>query len=119
MTILTIEHIAPQKPEQNSWHNSLYERPDLVNYLGNLTLLPDSKNSSVSNRPWEEKKAIFYILSAPTPEEQKARLATERERGIEFAESTENLLAAGRYFHHLAAIPNVEEWTAEFVQKTF
>ena len=114
---LTIEHIAPQRPEQNGWDDSLYERPDLVNYLGNLTLLPDVKNSSFSNRPWEEKKAMLYILAAPTPEEQKARLAIERERGIELANRTENLLGAGRYFHHLSAISNVEKWTPQFVQK--
>ena len=113
---LTIEHIAPQRPEQNSWDDSLYERPDLVNYLGNLTLLPDIKNSSFGNRPWEEKKAMFYILAAPTPEEQKARLAIERDKGIELANRTENLLGAGRYFHHLSAISNVEEWTPKFVQ---
>ena len=113
---LTIEHIAPQSPEQNGWDDSLYERPDLVNYLGNLTLLPDVKNSSLGNRPWQEKKAMFYILAAPTPEEQKARLTTERERGIELADRTENLLRAGRYFHHLSAISNAEEWTPQFVQ---
>ena len=114
---LTIEHVAPQKLEQNDWDDSLYERPDLVNYLGNLTLLPDVKNSSLGNRPWREKKEMFYILAAPTLEEQKDRLATAEERGIKLAESTENLLSEGRYFHHLSAIANVEEWTAEFVQE--
>ena len=44
---LTIEHVAPQKLEQNDWDDSLYQRPDIVNYLGNLTLLPDVKNSSL------------------------------------------------------------------------
>ena len=113
---LTIEHVAPQSPEQKSWDDSLYERPDLVNYLGNLTLLPDVKNSSFGNRPWQAKKAMFYILAAPTPDEQKTRLSVASEGGIELADRTENLLREGRYFHHLSAISNVEEWTSKFVQ---
>ena len=114
---LTIEHVAPQNPENDGWDGSLYERPDLLDYLGNLTLLPTVKNSSFSNRSWQEKKAMFYILAAPTPEEQKIRLAAARKKGVELADSTENILQAGRYFHHLSAIPGVDEWTAEFVRK--
>ena len=114
---LTIEHVAPQSLENEGWDDSLYERPNLVDYLGNLTLLPDVKNSSFGKRSWQEKKAMFYILAAPTPEEQETRLAAARERGVELADSTENILSAGRYFHHLSAIPSVEEWTAKFVQE--
>ena len=114
---LTIEHVAPQSPEGNGWNDSLYERPDLLDYLGNLTLLPDVKNSSFGNRSWRAKKTMFYILAAPTPEEQKTRLAAARKEGIELADSTENILQAGKYFHHLSAIPGVEEWTAKFVRK--
>ena len=114
---LTIEHVAPQSGTENgSWDGSLYERPDLLDYLGNLTLLPDVKNSSFGNRSWKEKKAMFYILAAPTPEDQETRLAAAREEGVELADSTENILQAGKYFHHLSVIPSVEEWNAQFVQ---
>ena len=115
---LTIEHVAPQSgPENSSWDDSLYERPNLLDYLGNLTLLPDVKNSSFGNRSWKQKKAMFYILAAPTSEDQETRLAVAREEGVEFADSTENILQAGRYFHHLSVIPSVEEWNAQFVQR--
>ena len=115
---LTIEHVAPQQPnaEQSDWPG-VYEKPDLVDYLGNLTLLPDVKNSSFGNRPWREKKEMFYILAAPTQEELEARLEDARKRGLELADATKNLLRSGRYFHHLSVISNVEEWTAKFVRK--
>ena len=112
-----IEHIAPQNPERGAWQESLYEKPNLVDCLGNLTLLPKVENSSLSNRPWQEKKEMFYTLAASTTKEQEARLTKARERGIELAETTENLLREGNYFHHLSAISNVEEWTDKFVQE--
>ena len=59
---------------------------------------------------------MFCILAASTPEEQKTRLAAARKRGVELADSTEKILSAGRYFHHLSAICKVEKWTTEFVQ---
>ena len=60
---------------------------------------------------------MFYTLAASTTKEQEARLTKARERGIELAETTENLLREGNYFHHLSAISNVEEWTDKFVQE--
>ena len=113
---LEIEHIAPKNPVPDTWQESLYDKPNLVDCLGNLTLLPKAENSSFSNRPWHEKKRMFDILVAPTLEEQKARLTNAREQRIELAENTENLLSKGRYFRHLSAISNAEEWTDEFVQ---
>ena len=114
---LTIEHVAPQKPERGTWPETFYERPDLVNYLGNLTLLPDVKNSTFSNRPWQEKREMFRVLSAPTSKEQETRLVDVKNSGIQLPESTEDILREGRHLHHLSIISNVEEWTAEFVQE--
>ena len=114
---LEIEHIAPQNPVPDTWSGSLYDKPNLVDCLGNLTLLPKAKNSSFGNRPWHEKKEMLDILAAPTPEEQDARLTNARKQGLGLAESTENLLREGRYFYHLSAISNVEEWTDKFVQE--
>lgn len=112
-----IEHIAPQNPEQGTWPESLYENPKLVDCLGNLTLLPKVENSSFSNRAWREKRKMFYILTAPTNEEQETRLAEARDQGIELAETTENLLREGNYFAHLSAISNAKVWTDKFVQE--
>ena len=56
----TIEHIMPQTPS-HEWKKSLGEDYETVyqnylNTLGNLTLVTSEWNSSLSNRPFEEKK---------------------------------------------------------------
>ncbi len=114
---LTVEHIAPQEPDQGSWPKPLYEKPDIVDCLGNLTLLPKAENSSFKNRPWPAKREMYSILSSSTPEALETRLVEAEDRGIQLGASTENLLREGKYFHHLSAIPNTKKWDEEFVQK--
>jgi hypothetical protein len=122
---LEIEHVAPQKkPEQNSHEKNqssqeedLYGKPNLMDCLGNLTLLPKAKNASFGNREWKEKKEMYYIFSAPSPKKQQDRLAEVRSRQIELPDTTESLMLEGKYFRHLSAIWKAPKWDAEFVQK--
>src|SRR5579883_125172 len=63
---ITIEHVLPQKPRENSvWITTFpdkAERAKYVNRLGNLLLLSRSKNSEANNYDFaEKKKKIFYI----------------------------------------------------------
>lgn len=51
---LTIEHIYPQEPRAGAWPP--IEQDGLVHTLGNLTLLTDRLNSSVSNGPFRRKR---------------------------------------------------------------
>lgn len=67
----TIEHIIPQKYDENwkivvdNFCGDLVEEKRevalkvMLNTLGNLTILKDGKNSSLGNRSWEEKKERF------------------------------------------------------------
>ena len=114
---LTIEHVAPQESTRSGWLDSLYEKPDLVDYLGNLTLLPKSENSSFGGRPWQAKKAMYRVLSLPTQNALEVHLEEVENLGIQLSESTKNLLRAGKYLQHLSAICNVDEWNEEFVNK--
>ena len=114
---LTIEHVAPQKADTSGWSELLYENPNLVDYLGNLTLLPKAENSSFSSRPWSEKKEMYCILSSSTQDELDDRLIEAEDRGIQLSDSTKELLRNGKYFQHLSTICNAEEWSDEFVQK--
>ena len=114
---LTIEHVAPQDPEGDSWPKSLYGNDELVHNLGNLTLLPQAENTSSGRRPWEEKKEIYRVMSSTTPEEMETRLTEAENREIRLNESTKELLRKGRYFPHLSAICNAEKWDDKFVQK--
>ena len=113
---LTIEHVAPQNPETGNWPEQLYNNPDLIECLGNLTLLPQEENSSFGHRPWLEKKEMYHVLSSSTAEELENRLTNATELGIELGEGTENLLRDGRYFDHLSPICNADEWNNDFIQ---
>ena len=64
---LTIEHIMPQQWRQN-WQlpsdiedvdKAKIDRDNLIHSMGNLTLVNGRLNSSLSNAPWEEKRATL------------------------------------------------------------
>lgn len=78
---LPIEHLLPQSwqahyplPDDLPEAEALARRQELLHSMGNLTLLTQSLNSSVSNGPWEEKKREILKHSA---------LALNRELGEE------------------------------------
>ncbi len=54
----SIEHILPQKPDQgySAKEKSWAKNPNIVHALGNLLLIPKNANSSLSNKPFEEKE---------------------------------------------------------------
>ena len=61
----SIEHIYPQTPSDISWKKSFTgftakQQQYLCNSLGNLVLLRHSKNSSLSNKPFDKKKKTIY-----------------------------------------------------------
>lgn len=57
----TLEHVAPQN-NNNNWDINLYKEDCLFNSIGNLTLLPISINSMISNNSWENKLKVFKII---------------------------------------------------------
>lgn len=63
---LTIEHVMPQSwmkhwplPEENDKQEKYEERNRLVHTIGNLTLVNNRLNPSLSNAPWKEKQATL------------------------------------------------------------
>lgn len=56
----SIEHILPQKPDQgySAKEKSWAKNPHIVHALGNLLLISKNANSSLSNKPFEEKKYL-------------------------------------------------------------
>ena len=65
-TGLTIEHIMPQGWDNGNWKfprdvndetRSRMDRNRLIHTIGNLTLTNNRLNTSLSNRPWNEKRA--------------------------------------------------------------
>ncbi len=57
----SIEHILPQKPDQgySAKEKSWAKNPHIVHALGNLLLIPKNANSSLSNKPFEEKRKAY------------------------------------------------------------
>lgn len=63
-TELEIEHIIPRKFSQNGWNGVVgnvgkISQNVIVNALGNLMLIDASKNSSIGNACWQEKKKKY------------------------------------------------------------
>lgn len=58
----SVEHVFPQNPNEGGAWDKGYsedEREAFVNQLGNLVLLSKSKNSSASNKEFNEKKSSY------------------------------------------------------------
>ncbi|WQU14435.1 DUF262 domain-containing HNH endonuclease family protein [Helicobacter pylori] len=60
-SIESIEHILPQKPDQgySAKEKSWAKNPHIAHALGNLLLIPKNANSSLSNKPFEEKRKEY------------------------------------------------------------
>lgn len=59
--LLNLEHIMPQNPRKNDWPMSedVAQYSECIKLLGNLTLLGEEYNKSISNKPFTEKKEIY------------------------------------------------------------
>ncbi|PUD86914.1 hypothetical protein C2R46_04160 [Helicobacter pylori] len=58
----SIEHILPQKPDQgySAKEKSWAKNPHIAHALGNLLLIPKNANSSLSNKPFDEKRKEYF-----------------------------------------------------------
>ncbi|MFC7839981.1 DUF262 domain-containing protein [Streptomyces sp. NPDC057382] len=113
-THLTIEHIAPQQAT-SGWDQEFYSEKETVHKLGNLVLAPGAANTSLSSRPWTEKKVLYAALGAKTTDEAKSILNSS---GLTFAQTTEDLVAMQRYLPHLRALGQREdEWNPTFMDQ--
>lgn len=113
---MTVEHIAPQTPDP-SWPDTLYTDPEIIHKFGNLALLPQIENSSIGNKPWEDKKLFFRVLSAETIDDIQALLEASGKASSTFGASTEQILKDSQYLPHVKAISLVDEWNEELVNK--
>lgn len=63
----TVEHIAPQTAPPSGWDANIYtpDNSGLVSRLGNLTLCPQTVNSSLGNETWSRKRMAYKALGQP------------------------------------------------------
>ncbi len=89
-SIESIEHILPQNPDQgySAKEKSWAKNPHVVHALGNLLLISKNANSSLSNKPFDEKRKAY--LKGSYSEKEVAKNASF---GItEIQERSEKLL---------------------------
>jgi len=68
-SLISVEHILPQNPSEDSKWREWFTDEEIEQYkhkLGNLVLLNRRKNSSLSNRDFEEKKGKYFKSSLST-----------------------------------------------------
>lgn len=113
----TVEHIAPETAS-DGWDEKLYEDSETIDRLGNLTLLPQSENSSLSNGSWEKKRLIYRILSAETADELDPLINQAKVQGLTISKSTTELLAESKHLPMVKAIASVSgSWTLDLVER--
>ncbi|WQZ07653.1 DUF262 domain-containing HNH endonuclease family protein [Helicobacter pylori] len=91
-SIESIEHILPQKPDQgySAKEKNWAKNPHIVHALGNLLLIPKNANSSLSNKPFEEKRKQYLKGSYSEKEVAKntsfgvAQIKERSERLLDF-----------------------------------
>ncbi|GAA8589097.1 hypothetical protein HpDR63_15090 [Helicobacter pylori] len=86
----SIEHILPQKPDQgySAKEKNWAKSPNIVHALGNLLLIAKNANSSLSNKPFDEKRKEY--LKGSYSEKEVAKNASFGL--IEIQERSEKLL---------------------------
>ncbi|PUD24679.1 DUF262 domain-containing protein [Helicobacter pylori] len=89
-SIESIEHILPQKPDQgySAKEKDWAKNPHIVHALGNLLLIPKNANSSLSNKPFNEKRKEY--LKGSYSEKEVAKNASFGV--VEIQERSEKLL---------------------------
>lgn len=114
----SIEHVAPQNNASSIWSSKLYEESDLVNSIGNLTLLPLPINISVSNKGWSEKLVYYKHLGEKDPAKLDELKKEAVQSKITLNLSTINILKEAPYNEHLNVLTSLDNsflWDENFV----
>ena len=93
--------LPPRSQPEEGWVDEVYSDPTLMHRLGNLTLLPLDDNASVSNRSWEDKRWLYQILGAESPDEAKTLADDARADGVKLSKERLEILLNRR--RHLPA----------------
>ena len=114
---LTLEHIAP-KDGSADWDTAIYSNREFVHRIGNMVLVPMVANSSFSSRAWALKRVLYQALGAKSHVDAERILSDAAKEGIEFGDSTQEIIQRASYMPQLSAIGNRKDsWTKEFVDE--
>lgn len=120
----TLEHIAPQKPNDASWSQDIYSglQGNITHTIGNLTFLPKAMNSIVGNLSWAYKHKFYSHLTNPSIESRQALLNLEGEQNIKYTKTAKAILqSTDLYFQHLNPITLVSasdgSWSRKIIEQ--
>jgi hypothetical protein len=114
---ITLEHIAPQE-QSTGWDESIYSDKETVHCIGNLVLAPQIANSSLSSRPWAQKRVLYKVLGTSSQVDASKILEESKTlSGIEFGDSTQEILSKSEHLPQLVALGGrVDSWTTDFIE---
>lgn len=115
-----VEHIAPQAQDGGLQHyeKAIYEDPEIIHQLGNLTLLPSLPNKVASDRPWAQKRLIYRALSAETQALFDTALAELSEADAIISERASEILVGSGYLRMTRALgERTDAWTKDFISQ--
>lgn len=112
----SVEHIAPQSTKPAGWDEELYEDPQTVDRLGNLTLLPTAANSYVNKRPWQQKKLIYQYFCSETAAEAESTYAFFSKAGLNVSKTGQAVLMDSTFMPMCKAIGKYpRDWNRDIV----
>ena len=111
----SVEHIAPRS-RKNGWSSELYENEEHER-IGNLTLVPSRANSSLGDRPWNEKRIVYGALAAETADKAKEILQELSRSGVSLTNNAEEIYS-GEYLPHVHVLYTVAgDWDLKAVDR--
>lgn len=113
---LTIEHVAPQRPENPAkWDRDLL-LPDYLHSIGNLTLLPKQKNIIAGNKDWPVKREIYGILSESDPVRRlKSIDSIAQKYDLTLTAKTKKILKEADFWIGVGSLTTVTKWDKSIV----
>lgn len=114
--LATVEHIAPQS-KADTWSDDLFEEPETIHTLGNLTLLPSGENNIASDFSWEKKNLIFKIFASKTDDNFESAIKDAELKGINFSRKKQDILSSSKFLPMTTALANYDaSWSISEVQ---
>jgi uncharacterized protein with ParB-like and HNH nuclease domain len=112
----TIEHIAPDRPQQG-WDDEIYKEPYLKDSIGNLTILPQKENAVVGNKPWKSKRLYYSAFLAKDKSELDHIIKKAANEGINFSKKLISILNNNEQLPIFESLVNSEKWSAKKIKQ--
>jgi hypothetical protein len=111
----TLEHVAPQQPNEDDEVDTEIYVSDRYELLGNLTALPLDLNASLGNRSWDRKRVTYRALCANDSVTAHDLMAGS---AFEFSqEAIDRIADESAVIPTLRPIVGVDEWNLDLIQR--